>query len=78
MLLIQLAHFVKIRPELFVTGSRHRATLDRMFSRLQLGYQPMLLTSVAHFVKIRPELFVTGSRHRATLDRMFSRLQVSA
>ncbi|KAF9812403.1 hypothetical protein SFRURICE_005514 [Spodoptera frugiperda] len=39
MLLIQLAHFVKIRPELFVTGSRHRATLDRMFSRLQAWYQ---------------------------------------
>ncbi|CAH1641997.1 unnamed protein product [Spodoptera littoralis] len=39
MLLIQLAHFVKIRPELFVTGSKHRATLDRMFSRLQAWYQ---------------------------------------
>ncbi|PZC73964.1 hypothetical protein B5X24_HaOG208490 [Helicoverpa armigera] len=59
MLLIQLAHFVKIRPELFVSGSKHRSTLDRMFSRLQ----------------IRPELFVSGSKHRSTLDRMFSRLQ---
>ncbi|XP_047039261.1 mannosyl-oligosaccharide glucosidase [Helicoverpa zea] len=39
MLLIQLAHFVKIRPELFVSGSKHRSTLDRMFSRLQAWYQ---------------------------------------
>ncbi|KAJ8705748.1 hypothetical protein PYW08_012794 [Mythimna loreyi] len=39
MLLIQLAHMVKIRPELFVSGSKHRNTLDRMYSRLQAWYQ---------------------------------------
>ncbi|CAB3231882.1 unnamed protein product [Arctia plantaginis] len=38
-LLIQLAHFVKKRPELFGNNSPHRSTLNRMFSRLQAWYQ---------------------------------------
>lgn len=38
-LLIQLAHFVKIRPQLFGQNSSHRSSLDRMFSRLQTWYQ---------------------------------------
>ncbi|XP_028162309.1 mannosyl-oligosaccharide glucosidase [Ostrinia furnacalis] len=38
MLLIQLARLVKTRPHLFEPGMPHRATLGRMFTRLQAWY----------------------------------------
>ncbi|XP_049883221.1 mannosyl-oligosaccharide glucosidase [Pectinophora gossypiella] len=39
MLLVQLARLVRARPQLFEPYSPHRATLDRMFTRLQAWYQ---------------------------------------
>ncbi|XP_068625891.1 mannosyl-oligosaccharide glucosidase [Battus philenor] len=39
MLLIQIAHLVNTRPQLFEPGQKLRSTLDRMFPRLQAWYQ---------------------------------------
>ncbi|GBP52698.1 Mannosyl-oligosaccharide glucosidase GCS1 [Eumeta japonica] len=44
MLLIQIAHMVETRPQLFGNHSPHRRTLERMYTRLQTWYNWFLIS----------------------------------